>query len=61
MYWKFCQYAGLILEDPFEMIKKMTYTDKARETVDLVVLIKDTPAIVTQAYLTICCNCNGNN
>jgi hypothetical protein len=32
MYWNFCQYTGLISEDPFEMIKKMTYTDEAEET-----------------------------
>jgi len=32
MYWNFGQYAGLISEDPFEMIKKMTYIDEAGET-----------------------------
>ena len=32
MYWNFSQYTGLISEDPFEMIKKMTYIDEAGET-----------------------------
>ena len=31
------------------------------ETVDPVVIINNTTVIVTLAYLTICCNCNGHN
>lgn len=32
MYWNFCQYAGLSSEDPFDMIKKVTYVDEEGET-----------------------------